>query len=186
VQLDLLERFRRGDREAFLSVYDQHQASIARLVRRFFAGPFEGEEATQEVWMLVLRMAGSFNPDRGALLSWLRTVAANRCREILRAGSRRPDAREEVPDLEAVPETSDPDRLLRMDRLRAALARFSTGLTPQEALVLKLSLLEERSHAEVAAASGATVRQCKYLRRKLLIAAATHPGLRIALEEIAS
>jgi RNA polymerase sigma factor (sigma-70 family) len=181
---ELLDRFRRGDRQAFLAIYDEHEAIVSRLVRRFFPRPFEREEATQEVWLLVLRVARAFDPGRGKLLAWLRVGAANRCREILRARASRPDARHEVPDQEAGPETSDPERLLRMSRLRAALGRFSMGLTPVDAVVLKLSLLEERPHAEVAAISGATIRRCKYLRKKLLATAVADPDLRAAMDEV--
>jgi len=167
-----------------LAVYDQHQGIVSLLVRRFFPRPFEREEAAQEVWLLVMRVASTFDPGRGRLLPWLRVVAANRCREILRARDSRLDPIEEVPDQEALPETCDPERLLRMDRVRLALDRFSMGLSKKEALVLKLSLLEERSHAEVAAASGATVRQCKYLRKKLLTKAVADPALRTAMDEV--
>lgn len=182
---ELLDGFRRGDRQAFLAIYGEHEAIISRLVRRFFPRPFEREEATQEVWLLVLRVAGAFDPGRGKLLAWLRVVATNRCREILRARASRPDARDEVPDQEALPETSDPERLLRLGRLRAALGRFSLGLTQAEAVVFKLSLLEERPLAEVAAASGATVRRCKYLRKKLLATAVGDPELRAAMDDVA-
>jgi len=181
----LLDRFRRGDRQAFLIIYGDHAAAVSRVVRRFFPRSFEGEEATQEVWLLVLRMAGAFDPGRGDLLAWLRVLAANRCREILRARASRPAAGDELPDQEALPETSDPERLLRRGRLRAALVRFSMGLTQAEVVILKLSLLEERSHAEVAVASGASVRRSKYLRKKLLAKAVADPDLRAAMDEVA-
>ena len=76
VDRDTEARFRQGEREAFLTVYAAHAPALRALVGRFFARPFEREEAVQEVWLLVHRMARSFDPDRGELLPWLRTVAA--------------------------------------------------------------------------------------------------------------
>jgi len=178
-----LERFRRGDREAFVAVYDAHAAEIRPLAARFFPSPFEREEAVQEIWLQVHRMCHAFDPERGPLGGWLRAVAVNRCREILRARGRRPDARETVED-ENLAAPSDPEADVRTARIRQAVARFSAGLAGDEAGVLRLSLVEERSHGEVASALGISARRCKYLRMKLLARAASDPELRAALGEV--
>jgi RNA polymerase sigma-70 factor (ECF subfamily) len=185
VDRDAFDRFRRGEEQAFLAIHDAHAAVIARLVGRFFPRPFEREEAAQEVWLLVHRMAGAFDPARGSLVAWLRVLAANRCRELLRALGRRLDAREELSEHEDPGDAANPESVVRLARLREAVARFSVGLSAEETLVLKLSLLEERSLEEVAAAVGASVRRCKYLRKKLLARAVADPRLRAAVEEVA-
>jgi len=179
----IIQRFRGGDREAFLIVYDAHAALVRPLVARFFARPFEREEAVQEVWLLVVRMAASFDPDRGDLAAWLRALAANRCKELLRARGRRPNADTALGDDDLVA-PSDPERLARAERLRAVVARFEAVLAGDEAAVFRLSLLEERSHEEVARAAAISVRRCKYLRMKLLARAALQPELRRALGEV--
>lgn len=178
-----IERFRRGDREAFVVVYDAHSPDIRPLAARFFPRPFEREEALQEIWLQVHRMCHAFDPERGPLSAWLRAVAVNRCREILRARGRRPDARETVEDADLTA-ASDPEADVRAARVREALARFSASLAGDEAGVLRMSLVEERPHEEVAGALGITVRRCKYLRMKLLARAATDPELRAALGEV--
>jgi len=178
-----LERFRRGDREAFVAVYDAHAAEIRPLASRFFPSPFEREEAVQEIWLQVHRMCHAYDPARGPLGAWLRAVAVNRCREILRARGRRPDARETVED-EDLTAPSDPEADVRVARVREAVARFSAGLAGDEAGVLRLSLVEERPHEEVASALGISARRCKYLRMKLLARAADDPELRAALGEV--
>ena len=188
-----VDRFRGGDQAAFLAVYDACAPALRALVRRFFPSPFEREEAIQEIWLQVHRMAAVYEPARGELLPWLRALAVNRCKELLRARGRHADPRLELPGAEAQAEAggeteaeveADPDAAARLGRLRAAVARFSAALPPEEAAVLRLSLLEERSHEEVAAATGASVRRCKYLRAKLLARAAAHVELRAALEEV--
>jgi len=187
---DAIDRFRDGDQAAFLEIYDACAPTLRALVRRYFPRPFEREEAIQEIWLQVHRMAAAYEPARGAFLPWLRVVAVNRCKELLRARGRRVDPRLELGDPEAEgaePEAAaaaDPESSARVARLRAAVARFSAGLSAEEAAVLRLSLLEERSHEEVAAATGASVRRCKYLRAKLLARAAAHDDLRAALEEV--
>jgi RNA polymerase sigma factor (sigma-70 family) len=178
-----LERFRRGDREAFVMVYDAHAAELRPLAARFFPAPFEREEAVQEIWLQVHRMCHAYDPARGPVGAWLRAVAVNRCREILRARGRRPDARQSVED-EGLPSQSDPEADVRAARVREAVARFSAGLATDEAGVLRLSLVEERPHEEVASALGISARRCKYLRMKLLARAAIDPELRAALGEV--
>lgn len=177
------ERFRQGERNAFSVVYDTHAAAIQALVGRFFSRPFEREEAVQEVWLHVHRVAGSFDAGRGQLLPWLRAIASNRCKELLRARGRRPDARFELED--GADETHpSPEEIARAARLREAVAAFEATLPSDEAAVFRLSLVEEHSLDETARRTGMSVRRCKYLRKKLLLRAAAEPTLRAALGEV--
>lgn len=181
---ETLERFRRGDKEAFLAVYDTHADEVRPLAARFFSSPFEREEAVQEIWLQAHRMCHVYDAARGPLGGWLRALAVNRCKELLRARGRRPDARGGI-DAEKLEADSDPDAEAREERVRRAVALWRATLSAEEASVLKLSLLEERPHDDVARTLGITVRRCKYLRMKLLARAAADEGLRAALEEVA-
>jgi len=180
---DLLERFRRGDEAAFMSVYDAHAADLRPLVWHFFRSPFEREEAAQEVWLHVHRMARAYDPGRGDLLPWLRSLAANRCREILRAAGRRPSATQELADQD-LPSVESPEAAVKQERLRAAVAAFSATLDEEAAAVFRLSFVEELSHGEVASRLGISPRRAKYLKLKLLAAAAQAPALRAALADV--
>lgn len=180
---DLVKRFARVDREAFLAVYEAYAPALRALVARFFPRPFEREEAVQEVWLMIHRNAVSFDPSRGDLLPWLRTVAANRCKELLRAQGRRPRAEAEI-DEDGLSESADPEATVGARRLCLAVARFAEGLSSEEAAVFRLSLLEERGHDDVASALRISARRCKYLRMKLLARMAAHPELRAALREV--
>ena len=157
-----------------MTVYDQHAADLRPLVARFFASPFEREEALQEIWLHVHKVASAFDPARGELRPWLRTLASNRCREILRAAGRRPALGTEIDEGDA--QTAEtPETLAQQERVQAALSAFQASLTPEEAGVFRLALLEERSHDEVAAQLGITPRRAKYLKLQLLERAARAP-----------
>lgn len=166
-----------------MSVYEAHAADLRPLVARFFRSPFEREEATQEIWLQVHRVADAYDPARGALLPWLRALASNRCLELLRARGRRPDASVALAD-DAVTAAADPEEDARNGRLREAVAAFAARLDPEEAAVFRLALIDELPHEEIAVRLGISVRRCKYLKLKLLTAAARAPGLRRALEEV--
>lgn len=193
---DLLERFRRGDRDAFAAVYRAHAGDVRGWAGRFFAGPFEREDAVQEVWLTAHRMGHRFDPSRGELRAWLRALAINRCREILRARGRRPQADTEFDEAaatDALPQgpnelgqtrAQGPEEAEQARRLREVVARFAATLSPDEARILEIGLVQERSHQEAAAALGVNVRRCKYLKKKVLARAAADPGLRELLDEI--
>ncbi len=182
---ETVSRFRSGDRVAFVLVYDTFGSAVRALVCQFFKSPFEREEAAQEIWLQVHRVAAAYDPAIGALSAWLRTVAKNRCRELLRARRRRPDPREEVDESTSAPDdVASPDAAMRRARARVAVERFSSELPEGQAAMLKLSLMEERTHDEVAALTGQSARQCKYLRKKLLERAAANAALLAALKEV--
>ena len=77
-----------------------------------------------------------------------------------------------------------PEEGVRSARLREAVMRFEATLSPAEATVFRLSLVEERTLDETAGATGMSARRCKYLRKKLLVRAAADPALRAALGEV--
>jgi RNA polymerase sigma-70 factor (ECF subfamily) len=180
---DLLERFRQGDDAAFMMIHDRYAAELRPLVARFFPSPFEREEASQEVWLQVVRMAHAYDPARGQILPWLRAVAVNRCREILRAQRRRPAPGLEVTDADLIADET-PETRARSDRARAAVEAFVATLGAEEAAVFRLALVEELGHEEVAARLNISPRRCKYLKVKLLARAAAAGGLKEALEEM--
>lgn len=180
---DLLQRFRDGDRDAFMTIYDQHSADLRPLVARFFSSPFEREEALQEVWLQVHRAAAAFDPARGQLRPWLRALATNRCREILRAKGRRPAPGVALEDDDVVAHDT-PETLARRERLNVAVSNHLSTLSAAEAAVFRLALLEELPHDEVARQLGISPRRAKYLKLKLLERAAASPALRAVLEEL--
>ena len=179
-------RFAAGDRDAFVEVYRAFAAPLRRWVARFFKSPFEQEEAVQEAWLTVHRMHKSYDVNKGQLAPWLRTLAANRCRELLRAKGRRPDASvplEDVDDALWLDGPGPDDAVLRA-RLRAAVETFAAGLEPEDAKVLKHGLIEEQTHEELAAVLGVNVRRSKYLKLKLLQRAASDPALQALAAEV--
>ena len=179
-------RFAAGDRDAFVEVYRAYAAALRRWVARFFTRPFEQEEAVQEAWLTVHRMHQSYDVNKGPLGPWLRTVAANRCRELLRARGRRPDASVPLEDVDDALwlDGPGPDDAVLQAKLREAVERFAAGLAPEEAKVLRHGLIEEQTHEQLAAALGTNVRRSKYLKLKLLQRAASDPALKALAAEV--
>jgi RNA polymerase sigma-70 factor (ECF subfamily) len=178
-------RFARGGRDAFVEAYTAHAAEVRKWVRKFFVSAFEQEEAVQEVWLTAHRMQAMYDASKGPLSPWLRALCANRCRELLRAASRRPPSDVPVEDVADALwlDAPGPDDAVHAAALRAEVARFAASLPPDEARVLQLCFVEQRSHAEVARELGIDERRSKYLKQKVLLAASRDEKLLALLEE---
>ena len=177
--------FAAGDRDAFQEVYAAHATQVRGWVRRFFASPFEREEAVQEVWLHVMRNARSFEVNRGPLQPWLRTLTANRCRELLRArGTVAEVPVDDADDAGWLDSPESPEAASSRAQLRAALAAFAQRLSPEEAEVFQLGWVEGLNVDAVAVQLKRSPRQVKYLRLKIVTMASGDETLRALLREV--
>jgi RNA polymerase sigma-70 factor (ECF subfamily) len=74
----LLRRSAKGDEDAFLSLYQRHQAALYRFALRMTGNAWAAEEIVQDVFMMLIREPKKFDPKRGALGAFLYGVARNR------------------------------------------------------------------------------------------------------------
>ena len=71
---ELLKRFRAGDREAFTLLYRMHQAAVFRFAMLMTGDHAKATEVPQDVFVWLVHHAGSFDPARGELGSFLAGV----------------------------------------------------------------------------------------------------------------
>jgi RNA polymerase sigma-70 factor, ECF subfamily len=138
--LDLVERHRRGDEEAFREVYARFERLVYNLALRMAGRPEDAEDLAQEVFLRIHRKLGGF---RGAssLKTWVFRVALNCCRSRLRRrvrwAGKRVDGEgllDRVPDTAPGPEERALDRAVGR-RLTAAL--YEVPVVYREAVVLR-------------------------------------------------
>src|SRR5215470_743528 len=72
---DLLLAIRTGDEQAFVSLYRKRQGSIYRFALHMTGEPALAEDVTQEVFLALIRDEWSYDPERGALASYLFGIA---------------------------------------------------------------------------------------------------------------
>ena len=72
---ELLRRFRAGDREAFTAVYRSYQPSVLRFALHMTGDGDKAAELTQDAFVWLIHHAEDFQPERGALGSFLIGVA---------------------------------------------------------------------------------------------------------------
>jgi RNA polymerase sigma-70 factor, ECF subfamily len=81
----LLTLAARGDQSAFTVVYDRLARQAYGLVRRVLRDPAQAEEVVQEVMLEVWRTASRFDPDKGAAVTWVLTIAHRRAVDRVRS-----------------------------------------------------------------------------------------------------
>jgi len=157
--LDLVERHRYGDREAFAEVYRDYEQTVFNLALRMAGDPFDAADLTQEVFLRVYRHLGKFR-GRSSLKTWIFRVALNHCRS--RLGRRRPpDQPLTGPDGEEERQIADPQRGPEERAMAGDAARRverALALLPlefREAVVLRD--LEDMAYDEIAEVLGVRI-----------------------------
>lgn len=163
--LELLERYRRGDARAMDRLVERHAGAVYAFARRMVGD--DGsivDDLVQEVWLKVLRGTAGFD-GRSRFTTWLFSVTRNACLDHARRRRRAPlvEASGEAPGPEG-PERAGIDGLADpgppvIDRVAR---RELTGLVEQAAAALPLEqrevfLLREQtdmSFHEISAALG--------------------------------
>jgi RNA polymerase sigma-70 factor, ECF subfamily len=77
--MDLLQRLRAGDEQAFVVLVRRYHDSMIRLAASFVPSRAVAEEVVQDTWMGVLRGIGGFE-GRSSFRTWLFRILVNRAR----------------------------------------------------------------------------------------------------------
>ena len=77
--MDLLQRLRAGDEQAFVVLVRRYHDSMIRLASSFVPSQAVAEEVVQDTWMGVLRGIGGFE-GRSSFRTWLFRILVNRAR----------------------------------------------------------------------------------------------------------
>ena len=144
--MDLLERFARGDVEAFEALFREHVGTVYGWVLRIVRDRSSAEDVTIDAFWRMYRARTQFDPRR-AFEPWARRVATNVALTHLRS------ARSDIMLDEDVPAPEGPDAAEQEDtgaRIRAAFAE----LPPLLRGVATLALIEDRPYGEIADAFG--------------------------------
>src|SRR6202035_1444853 len=88
--MELLGRARSGDQEAFAQLTDGHRQELQLHCYRILGSAQDAEDALQETFLGAWRALANFE-ERASIRTWLYRIATNRCLNMLRAASRRPE-----------------------------------------------------------------------------------------------
>ena len=81
----LLQRMAEGDEQALGTFYDRWSALVHGVVLRILRQRDDVEDTVEEVFWQAWRQAGRYEPSRGAVQTWLLTIARSRALDRVRA-----------------------------------------------------------------------------------------------------
>ncbi|MBL6749339.1 MAG: sigma-70 family RNA polymerase sigma factor [Nevskia sp.] len=149
---ELLAAVRRGDEQAFAELYRCCSAHLYALLLRILQRRDWAEEALQDSFLKIWQKSETYEPARGAPLTWLLTIARYRALDLLRA--KRPEVEMpeegEEPPLSMADPTQDP--LMRAQETEGVgrLTDCLRGLQEEQRRSLLLAYYEGYTHQELA------------------------------------
>ena len=74
-----INRIKEGDRDAFSWVVDQYKDMVFKTAYLTIGNVQEAEDILQEVFLKVYESAGTFDPNKGSMSTWLHRITVNHC-----------------------------------------------------------------------------------------------------------
>jgi len=150
---ELMRLVQAGDLSPASEIYDRYSSRIYNFAYRFLRNSEAAEDATQEVFVKMLKHASQFHGD-AKLSTWLFSITANWCRDYLRKADNKAKEAEEVLYSLPAPSEEAPDRNLERRQDEQRIQRALSALTPEQREAILLSRYQGLSYAEIAQISG--------------------------------
>lgn len=158
----LARRAQQGDIAAFEELFNRHQKRVYNIALRMLGDETEAADAAQEVFVRAYRSIGKLVSEE-AFVTWLRTMAVNICRDILRKRGR-----VRLQSLDAPVKTNDgshltneiadwstnPERSLDAKQMQEVVRGAIDSLSPDYREVVTLFYVDGADVAEIAKVTG--------------------------------
>lgn len=151
----MVDRAAGGDRRAFERLYRAYAPALFSYVLVPMLGDRDdANDCLRETFLSAHRHLANFVWQDSGIYPWLKTMAKNKARDLLRASGRRQRLRGAFEDhlgTAGASEAKNPaEEELQREALRVRIDAVLSELNPRYALVLRLRLLEDRPREECA------------------------------------
>lgn len=139
------------DRASFMRIYDHFAPRLQRYLRNLGVPESVADELVQDALLTLWRKAGTFDPARASLSTWLYRVVRNRYIDHVRKEPHWLPIQEGLDRLdlaESDRHDSQPESYFDQDLLKQAIDR----LPPVQAKLVRMCYLESKSHSEISRA----------------------------------
>ncbi|HUP48493.1 MAG TPA: RNA polymerase sigma factor [Thermoanaerobaculia bacterium] len=150
---ELMRIVQGGDSSPASEIYDRYSGRIYNFAFRFLKNAEAAEDATQEVFVKMLRHANQFQGD-AKLSTWLFSITANWCRDYLRKADNKVKESDDVLVTLPAPNELSPERNLERRENEQRVWRALEALTPEQREAILLSRYQGLSYAEIAQIAG--------------------------------
>ncbi len=86
---ELMQRFQKGDEEAFNLIVRRHQHPLINFITRFTGDKDNAEDLAQETFIRMFKAANRYKPGRAQFKTWMYFIAKNLCKNEIRNRGRR-------------------------------------------------------------------------------------------------
>ena len=152
---DLVRRLKAADEQALAALYDRYSALAFSLALRMVGSTEGAEDVVQEAFYRLWRQAGSYDPGRARLSTWIANITRNLCIDELRRRAARPqttsgpEADTRLIELAASDQADPADQVWAAHRREAVLAALAE-LPPQQREAVELAYFGGLSQSEIA------------------------------------
>lgn len=167
----LLARSATGDRVAFASYYRETSARVTAFVRSRLGNDEDVHEIVNDVFTLAWRFAHKYDATRLDPISWMIMMARSRIVDRVRRHGTAHGAMEalRVSHPEAEQLVTGPAEVVDREHARKMVMRAADVLTPRSSRAVRLSVVEGRTHPEIAAETREPLGTVKTRIRRALI-----------------
>jgi RNA polymerase sigma-70 factor (ECF subfamily) len=155
--VSLLRRMATGDEQALGALYDRWHAVVHGVVARMLRQPDDVEDVVEEAFWQAWRQASRFDPTRGAVHTWLLTIARSRALDRVRSLRRRREDPLEGDDGQAMAQPAaegDPGLDAEAAELRTLVVAAMAELPSEQREALELGYFGGLSQTEIAERTG--------------------------------
>lgn len=164
----ILARIVERDERAVEELYARYSGPLYSLAYQVTGAERYAQDVIQEVFVAVWREAGRFDPARGAVASWLFSLARHKAIDLVRREANIRKRTADV-DLEFHEADDDVDRevwtRIQRDRVRQAIEE----LTPAQREALEMAFFQGLTHVEVSERLGIPLGTAKTRIRSALL-----------------
>jgi RNA polymerase sigma-70 factor (ECF subfamily) len=153
----LVRRMVAGDAAAFGALYDRCYPVVHGAVSRLLRQPDDVEDVVEETFWQAWRQASRFDRSRGAVQTWLLTIARSRALDRVRAVRRRREEPLEGDHGQVVVQQAaegDPGLDAEASERRRIVVAALAGLPPEQREALELGYFGGLSQTEIAERTG--------------------------------
>ncbi len=147
---DLLARCALHDRAAFLALYEATAANLNGVALRILKKQHWAEEVLQEAFIKIWHHAGSYQPGRGAPMTWMINIVRNQALDLRRRADFRAEQNAAPVDDSLAGLTADPEHETAVSAELAALRRCLQQLADDQRACVLLVHHEGYTPIEVA------------------------------------
>lgn len=157
---EIIERCKKGDKEAYRHIVQKYQRMIFTLSIKMLGDEEEAKDTTQETFIRAWERLCEYD-NKKSFTTWIYTIATHFCIDRIRKAERLTPLPNEEITLYGYINDKNPQRTLESRELAAIIRALARNLSTKQRVVFTLCQLEGRTTEETEELTGLTAQQIK-------------------------